>query len=140
MRVVVIHESLTGNTARAGRLIAERLRQAGAEAIDCPITDIDYQALSAADLVVIGSWTDGIFVVGQRPGRAGRIKAMPVIAGKKAAVFCTYALNAGHVLEKLQAIVEQRGGEVVGGMTIRRDRIDEGVETFVDRLMAAVPA
>ena len=69
MRAIVIYESLTGNTRRAGHYIAAELTQAGVEATACPITEVNLQALSEADLVVVGSWTDGIFVVGQRPGR-----------------------------------------------------------------------
>jgi hypothetical protein len=89
--------------------------------------------------VVVGSWTDGFFVVGQRPGRAGRLRNMPVIDGKKAVVYCTYALNPGKTLEKLADIVRDRGGDVVGGMAIRRDDIPGGVHEFVGRLLDVIP-
>jgi menaquinone-dependent protoporphyrinogen IX oxidase len=138
VRAVVIFESLTGNTAQAGELIAAGLRDRGAEASAFNITQIDHAELSRADLVVVGSWTDGVFLFGQRPGRAGRLKAMPTITGKQAAVYCTYALDPGKTLQKMQAIVESRGGEVVGGMTIRRDRLEERSADFVERLASAV--
>ena len=63
-----------------------------------PITQIDYQALSDADLVIVGSWVDGLVVVGQRPGRLGRIKGMPALSGKRAIVYLTYAIDPGHAL------------------------------------------
>ena len=135
---MVIYESLTGNTARAASLIAEHLQAAGIPTVVCPITAVDYQALSGADLVVVGTWTDGIVVAGQRPGRAHRLRSLPTIAGKKAVVFATYAIHPGKVLEKLVDIVEDRGAEVLGGMTIRRDRLEAGTEEFVDRVLAAV--
>ena len=138
--MVVIYESLTGNTRRAAELIARELTARGTVAVACPITRIDYQALSEADTVVIGSWVDGIFVVGQRPGRAARIVGMPSLSGKRCVVFCTYAINPGKVLDKMTAIVQERGGEVIGGMTIRRTRIAEGVHTLVDRLLNNVAA
>lgn len=140
MRAIVIYESLTGNTRTAGEAIAQRLTASGVAAVACPITNIDYQALSAADLVVVGSWVDGIFVVGQRPGRVGRIAAMPSIAGKQAAVYLTYALNPGKALQKLSDTVSGLGAEVLGGVTIRRDRIVQGVDDFVDRLLDATAA
>src|SRR5687767_563896 len=74
VRAVVIYESLTGNTRKAAELIAGDLRAAGHEAVACPTTAVDYQALHAADLVVVGGWTDGLFFVAQRPGRAGRLR------------------------------------------------------------------
>lgn len=136
MHAVVIYESLTGNTARAGRAIAARLTAEGLPAQAYPITKIDYQALSEAELVVVGSWTDGLILVGQRPGRMGRINAMPALAGKRAVVYLTYAIDAGRALHKLVDAVAARGADVLGGATIRRDRIDEGVDDLVDRILA----
>ena len=136
MEAVVIYESLTGNTARAGQAIAAALTAEGLRTKAYPITKIDYQALSRADLVIVGSWTDGLIFVGQRPGRLGRITSMPALAGKRAVVYLTYAIDAGKALQKLSSAVEARGAEVIGGQTIRRDKLDAGVEDLVDRILA----
>lgn len=138
MRAVVIYESLTGNTRKAAELIVEELRAAGHGAVACPTFDIDYQALHEADLVIVGGWTDGLFFVGQRPGRAHRLRKLPALRGKKAVCYVTYALDAGRTLEKLVAIVEGLGATVEGGMTIRRDKLADGVRDFVDRVLANV--
>ena len=136
MRVVVIYESLTGNTARAGQALAAGLTAEGLPTQAFPITAIDYQALADADLVVVGSWTDGLILVGQRPGRMGRLLKMPALAGKKAVVYLTYAIDAGKALQKLADAVEGRGAEVLGGVRIRRDKLDEGVADLIDRILA----
>ncbi len=138
MRAIVIYESLTGNTAEAGQLIADELTRSGVETVASPINEINLQALSEADLVVVGSWTDGLFFFGQRPGRIGRLAKMPVIDGKKAAVYCTYAVNAGKTLDKLSGIVSRRGGDVIGGVAIKRNNLAGGAVDFVDRLLGAV--
>jgi len=135
MRAVVIYESLTGNTAKAARLIAEQLTARGVTTAAYPVTSVDYQVLSEADLVVVGSWTDGIVIAGQKPGRSWRLKKMPAISGKKVVVYATYAIDPGKVLDKLVTIVEGRGAEVLGGMTIRRDRLEESTADFVDRII-----
>jgi len=138
VHVVVIYESLTGNTRKAGDLIAAELRAAGHQAVACPTTNIDYQALHEAELVVVGGWTDGLFFVGQRPGRAGRLRGLPSLVGKRAVCYVTYALDAGRTLDKLIAIVEGLGATVEGGMTIRRDKLAEGARDFADRVLANV--
>jgi hypothetical protein len=140
VRAVVIYESLTGNTRRAALLIAAGLTGAGHDAVACSVVDIDYQALHEAELVIVGGWTDGLFFIGQRPGRAGRLHRIPALAGKRAVCYATYAIDAGKVLDKLIAIVESRGATVEGGMTIRRDRIEEGAADLVDRVLANVVA
>jgi hypothetical protein len=134
---IVIHESLTGHTRRAGELIAERLTAAGMDAVACATTRVDLAALAAADLVVVGSWTDGIVIVGQRPGRAGRLRKLPAMAGKRAAVYCTYAVDPGRTLDKLSAIVADRGATVLGGFAIHRTRLEQGAADFTDRVLDA---
>jgi hypothetical protein len=131
----VIFESLTGNTAKAGRAIAAQLSAEGVPTTAHAITRIDYQALADADLVIVGSWVDGLIVVGQRPGRLGRIRSMPALAGKRAIVYLTYAIDPGAALQKMSDAVEARGAEVLGGQLIRRDRLDSGVADFVARVL-----
>lgn len=138
MRAIVIHESLTGNTEKAAHFMVDRLAEAGLEAVACPTTGVDYQALADADLVIVGSWTDGLFLFGQKPARGARIAQLPYMTGKRAAVFCTYAIETGRTLEKLEDIVRGRGADVVGGMAIRRNRLAEGSAEFIDRLLGVV--
>ncbi|MEQ1787884.1 MAG: hypothetical protein ABL966_12585, partial [Acidimicrobiales bacterium] len=135
VHAVVIHESLTGNTAKAGRAIAAGLTAQGITTRAFAITAIDYQALSDADLVIVGSWVDGLIVVGQRPGRLGRIRTMPALAGKRAVVYLTYAIDPGKALQKMSDAVAALGAEVLGGQLIRRDKLDEGVDDFVSRVL-----
>ena len=140
MDAVVIFESLTGNTAKAGQAIAAALSAEGLPTQAFPITRIDYQALSDADLVIVGSWVDGLIVVGQKPGRLGRIKTMPALAGKRAVVYLTYAIDPGKALQKMSDAVAARGADVLGGQLIRRDKLDQGVADFVDRVLDVTAA
>jgi hypothetical protein len=138
VRTVVIYESLTGTTREAAHLIRAELDASGVDATVCAIDAVDLAALAAADLVVVGSWVDGFVFVGQRPGRAGRLRSLPVIDGKKAAVFCTYAIDPGKTLTKLSDIVADRGGVLIGGVAIHRKKVEEGARDFVDRVLANV--
>jgi peroxiredoxin family protein len=140
MRAVVIYESLTGNTARAAQLVAEAARAEGAEVSVYDITNIGLKDLAEADLVFVGTWVDGLVIAGHRPGRVGRLRAMPVIDGKRAACFMTYAIHAGKALSKLERVVEERGGTVVASTLLRRDRLAVGVAEFVHDALATVPA
>jgi hypothetical protein len=140
MRAVVIYESLTGNTARAARLIGEAARAEGVDVSVYPITAIGLKDLAEADLVFVGTWVDGLILFGHRPGRAGRLKAMPVIDGKRTAAFMTYAVHAGKALARFERVLEERGATVVASQLLRRDRLSEGVGEFVRQALATVPA
>ena len=95
MRAVVIYESLTGNTAKAAELIGQHLVEEGVSATVFPTTQVNFQAVADADLVIVGSWTDGLFFFAQKPAKAGRLSLLPLLNGKKCAVFCTFALDPG---------------------------------------------
>lgn len=138
MNAIVIYESLTGNTKKAAGFIVDELIAHGVAAVSCPTTDVDYQALADADLVIVGSWTDGLFLFGQKPANVGRLSQIPFLTGKQAAVYCTYAIETGKTLEKLEGIIKDRGAEVIGGMAIRRNKLQEGSAEFVSRLLGVV--
>ncbi len=136
---MVIYESLTGNTRKAAGLIAGQLDQGGLEIMNVsPANAVDLQALSEAELVVIGTWTDGILVVGQRPGRAGRLQQLPAMQGKRAVVYCTYAINPGKTIDKMMGIMTGRGADVIGGLALHRRHLEEGAADFADRLLGAL--
>jgi flavorubredoxin len=139
-RAVVIYESLTGHTARAARLIGEAVAAEGVEVAIYPITDIGLKNLAEADIVFVGTWVDGLVLFGHRPGRAGRIRSMPVIDGKRVAAFMTYAIHAGRALDRFAEVLEERGATVVGRMLLRRDRLEAGIDDFVRGALATVPA
>jgi hypothetical protein len=88
--------------------------------------------------VVVGGWVDGLIIAAQKPGRMSRMRTLPWITGKRAVVFLTYAINSGKALDKLAALVEEKGAVVVGGMKIRRDKLAEGAAEFVTRTLEAV--
>jgi hypothetical protein len=140
VKALVIWESLTGTTRKAAGVIAAGLQAGGVEARVCPATRVDLAALSAADLVVVGSWTDGIVFVGQKPGRAGRLWSLPFLTGKRAFVYCTYAVDPGHAVDKLSAIVTDRGAEVLGGRAVHRFHLERDCAALVAQVLDAVPA
>jgi len=138
---IVLVESLTGNTWKAGEKIAVNLQQQGWDVSSvCSVRRPELDALGAADLVIVGTWTDGLLVVGQRPGNKGRINGLPTMFGKRAAGYCTYAINPGKVPDKLSAILRGRGADVIGGLALHRNKLDQHAEEFVSRLLANVTA
>ncbi|MBI2706526.1 MAG: flavodoxin domain-containing protein [Actinobacteria bacterium] len=141
MQAVIIYDSLTGNTRRAANDIADELYRFGIGSNLFKVSEVSDAAVAGADLVLVGSWTDGLFVVAQKPGRRRKFKhLLPDLTGKRCAVFCTFALNPGNTLNKLTKLVEAHGGDVVGGMSIRRDDLEGGAAELTQRLVAVLSA
>ena len=102
---------------------------------------LDLEAISRADVVFVGTWVDGLVLFGQRPGRASKLRGLPVLDGKRVAAFCTYAINPGRTIDKLAGILEAKGATVVAKRAIKRNAIDEQMAAdFVGEVLAAIPA
>lgn len=140
VKALVIWESVTGTTRKAAHRLAGGLRANGIEATVCPATSVDHGALSAAGIVVVGSWTDGLVFVGQKPGRPSRLRNLPVLTGKQAYVYCTYAVDPGNAVEKLGWIVKDLGADVVAGQQIHRFHLERDCNALIETIVARVPA
>ena len=130
--------------ARVGALVAQRAIEKGVKDVVFDRGGYIYhgrvKALADADLVVLGTWVAGHFVIGQKPGDARRLARVPKLTGKRVALFLTYAIDPGSALVKLERAVTREGAEVVGGYAWKRSGLPAGVEDFVDGILAAVPA
>ena len=101
--------------------------------------ELELSAIQQADVVVVGTWVHGLFVVGQAPWCLGAISHMPALRGKLAATYCTFAINPGKTLDKLDRAVSGVGAEVIGGLALHRSKLAEHTEEFAARLVANVP-
>jgi flavodoxin len=141
MKAAIIYESLTGHTRKAAELIAVNLQQEGWSITGLStVKKPELLSIQDADIVVVGTWVHGLFVVGQTPWGLGAIEHLPAMRGKLAATFCTYALNPGKSVDKLDAAVGLIGAEVIGGAALHRAKLDEHTEEFAARLVENVPA
>lgn len=139
MKAALLVESLTGNTWKAAEAIAGNLQQEGWSITGLsPLRRPDHGALQAADLVIVGTWVHGAFIIGQAPWGIGAINALPAIAGKKAANFCTFALNPGKTLAAMEKSVAALGADVVGGLALHRSKLAAHTEEFTARLVSAL--
>jgi hypothetical protein len=141
MKAAILYSSLTGNTRKAGELIAANLQQEGwGVTTVSPINRIELAGVQDADIVIIGTWVHGLFAVGMAPANVGAISHLPAIRGKLAATYCTFALNPGKTLGKLDRAVGYLGAEVIGGLALHRAKLPAHTEEFAARLVANTPA
>jgi len=131
VKVAVVYESRTGNTADVAQRIGAACEELGHEVGVWSTTKANLNFLTEADMVFLGTWTDGVIIAGHRPGDSGRLLNMPGIWNKPTAGFVTYALHAGNVVDKLADVVQLLGGNWIGGRAFRRDRKSDQLASFV---------
>ena len=126
MKVAVVYESRTGHTAELAELIGAAAQELGHEVGVFPTGKINLDYLGDVDMVFLGSWCHGIFVLGQHPGDGGKLLAMPGVWGKPIAGFISYLLAPGKVLDKMALEIGQlvgigvQVGLVIGGGNLFR--------------------
>ncbi len=138
MKIAVVYASKTGNTRRAAELIGADFEDRGHDVSVQAVDDLHYKALAEADLVVLGTWVAGHFIIGQKPGDARRLAAVPKLTGKQVAIFMTYAINPGPALTKFDKQLTADGADVVAGYAWKRSTLPAGVDEFVDGVLGAV--
>jgi flavodoxin len=141
VKAAFLVESLTGNTWEAAERVAGLLQQerwtiTGLSKVKHP----DHASIQEADLVLVGTWVHGAFILGQAPWAASNIANLPAMRGKKAAAFCTFALDPGKSLDKLTRAIGDTGAYVIGGLALRRNRLQEHSEILAERLVDAMAA
>ncbi|MAD80685.1 MAG: flavodoxin domain-containing protein [Pirellulaceae bacterium] len=121
MKVAIVYDSRTGTTAKAAEAMGKALEEHGHHCQVQSVAEADPAEASEADLICVGSWTQGLFIVLQHPTKESMsfINRLGDLAGKKAVVFCTYKLATGKLLSRMANGLESRGANVVGQFKYR---------------------
>ena len=113
MKIAVMYQSLRGGTRRAANAIANSFQSSGATVGTYPVTNIDAQFVLDADLLVIGTWTDGLFGIGANRAQIGKLNALPDMSQRKASLFVTYEISPTKSLQQFEEWAQERGIDCV---------------------------
>lgn len=115
-RVLVCHESVGGTTAATATAIAGQLAAVGARVRTLPIAEVGARELAAADVVVVGTWVEGLVVARVHPAKAMRkwLEAMPRLGSRPVGIFCTYGVDPKSTLSEMRSAIEAKGGVIAG--------------------------
>lgn len=104
MKAFVTYLSKTGITRKYASEIDALLRANQVESIMQNIHDADPSNAAEADLVLLGAWCHGLFILLQHPDKpwVEFARQLPDLSGKKVALFTTYKLATGSMFRKMQ--------------------------------------
>lgn len=141
MNIAIVYDSSTGTTENAAKAMANVLEGSGHQCKVQSVSRADPDEVSQADLICIGSWVKGIFVILQHPTDETMrfIDRLGNLTGKKALVFCTYKLAVGSTLQRMAQGLEQKGAQVVAQFKYRGPMPDSEFTSFAVSL-TSMPA
>ncbi len=133
----VVYRSRTGTTRRFAEEIAAHLRGRGVDVRVASVGDVDLGALADVDLLLLGSWTNGLFVVLQHPDGpwVSFARALPRVRGR-VALFTTYRLATGSMFARMRDELRGRTPDPTLELASRDGRLSgrgrQALDRFVD--------
>lgn len=134
----VVYESITGVTERFAEEIARHLAERGVDATAISIGDCDPTTLDGHDLVLIGCWTSGLFVVGQHPDKewVAFVAMIPALAHPRVALFTTYKIATGGMFGRMRRALTPTGATVGLELKSRDGRLTDDHRKRLDAWIA----
>ena len=136
MNIAITYDSKTGTTAKAAQAMGGILEEQGHQCQVQSITEADPTTVLESDLICIGTWVKGLFIIFQHPNPESFlfIHKLGDLSEKRVVVFCTYLLAAGSTLEQMVDFVESKGGKVVGQFKYRGPKPNAAFASFAKSL------
>ena len=121
MNIAIVYDSSTGTTAKAAEAMGQALTARGHQCRVQSVSKADPAAVAQADLICIGGWVKGMFILGQHPseGSLKFISRLGDLTGKRAVLFCTYKTAPGSTLRQLTQAMQQHSADIVGQFRYR---------------------
>ncbi len=138
MQLAIVYDSRTGTTKAMAEQMAEIARSTGHSCVLSPVQAADPVEVAAADVVCIGSWTEGLYFILQHATKATMdFIELLSLNGQPAAVFCTYKTSPGKMLGKMAAALTARGADVTAEFKSRGPTVPEGFGGWLESLDGA---
>ncbi|NCF67841.1 MAG: hypothetical protein GWP61_17895 [Chloroflexi bacterium] len=137
MNIAIVYDSMTGTTAKAAEAMGKSMEEQGHQCQVQSLSQADPTNVSEADLICVGTWVKGLFIIRQHPteGTINFIEMLGNLSGKNAVVFCTYKLAAGSSLRQMAKALEGKGAKVIGQFKYRGPDPDSKFASFVTSLI-----
>jgi flavodoxin len=110
----VVYRSATGTTRRFAEEIGAYLESRGITTTVLSVGDCDAASLADVDVVLLGCWTSGLFIVAQHPDEPWLAFArdLPPLGHARVGLFTTYKLATGSMFTRMRAALTGTGAQV----------------------------
>ncbi|MGB9959871.1 MAG: flavodoxin family protein [Candidatus Bathyarchaeales archaeon] len=118
-KILVVYDSLTGNTARAAELIAEGAKSVKGVKVELRKVDaVSVKEVSEADAVILGCPTHGFTASEKMKALLNKPEIREALKGKNGAIFASCRLTP-RALKWLEKTLESLNFKLVGKLGVR---------------------
>jgi flavodoxin len=133
----VVYRSATGTTRRLAEEIGVYLETRGITATVQSVGDADPASLAGVDLVLLGCWTSGLFVVAQHPDEPWMafVRDLPPLGPARVGLFTTYKLATGSMFAKMRVAVGSRATRIDLELKSRDGHLSDAGRLALERFL-----
>ncbi|WP_235305967.1 NADPH-dependent FMN reductase family protein [Porphyromonas canoris] len=104
MKATILYQSKKGKTAAWAREMAMYLWSKGVDVNFGALSDFKFEQIKDSDLLMLGSWTCGWFVVNQHPSKIWieGAKKLPNQLPENLVLFATYKIHTGSIFNRMK--------------------------------------
>ncbi len=115
MKGLIIYNSKKGHTKKYGEEIGKYLSGKNWDTKVISIDKFDEKDIRDADIVFLGSWTNGMFLMFQHPDKkwVKFVNKLPEIKDKKVGLFTTYTIATGSMFRSMEKRLKDKITEVM---------------------------
>jgi flavodoxin len=126
MKALIIYNSQKGTTKKYAEKIGRYIETFDGKAVVKSINEATAMDVKSCDLLILGTWTSGRFLFGQKPDKAWLDFAnrLPRIEGKETVLFTTYKIATGSMFRNMKKELEPKGYKILGCMKSREGKMD----------------
>jgi len=142
LKVLICYDSMGGTTKKIADDIAEKFSSSTKSIVVKSIKDTSKADVVYADLVLCGTWVEGLIFTKVGPSKAmlAWLKQLPNMPGKKAALFCTYGVNPKTTLKQMESILSAKNMDVIGNMSIKSSDIknikyEKAIDSYLSEMV-----
>ena len=137
-KAVVVYRSHSGVTRGYGEEIGAYLAGKGIDVEVASVGEADFGSVGAADYLLLGCWTSGLFVIRQHPDEPwlAFVRDMPAAPGPRVALFTTYKLATGSQFAKMRAALAGKTAEPALELKSRNGHLSDSDRAALDRFVA----
>jgi len=134
---VVVYRSATGTTRRLAEEIGAHLESRGIATTVQSVGECDPASLAGVDIVLLGCWTSGLFVVAQHPDEPwlAFVRDVPTLGPARVGLFTTYKLATGSMFGRMRAALDGKAGRVDLELKSRGGHLPDAGRAALDRFL-----
>ncbi len=135
---LIVYRSHSGTTRRLAEEIGAFVAEHGITPTVVSVGDCDVKRVNEADYVLLGCWTNGLFIILQHPDQPwiDFARDLPAISSARVGLFTTYKLATGSMFGQMRRYLSGKVSSFGLELKSRNGHLSDGNKRDLERFLS----